>query len=206
VNKASFFVFLVVTIELMLIATLIPGEWAQKAIEKEAQYIAESSGIEQRDYVLQTATNWFTSATVETGMWKAMYSFLIPTRQQREDSNIKADWWFQFVEGRIDSLQKSVYHTMTRFALLLSWLPYILILLLPSAWDGYMTWKIKKTNFDYSSPVIHRYSLKAGAAIIGIVLLAFFAPIPIDPIYIPVALMMIAIITGVAIGNLQKRI
>ncbi|QCF28131.1 DUF4400 domain-containing protein [Hydrocarboniclastica marina] len=202
----GFFVVLVVTIELMLIATLIPGDWAQQAIEKEAAYIANSSGLEHRDFILGKATGWYTSATIETGMWQAVYDFLIPTEQQRAESAIQADWWFSFLEGRIESLQKSVYHTMTRFALLLSWLPYILIILLPAAWDGLMTWKIKKTNFDYSSPVIHRYSIKAGATIVAVVLLAFFAPVPIDPIYIPAALMIIAIIAGIAIGNLQKRI
>jgi len=186
--------------------TLVPGDWSEKAIYKEAELIERSSGVKQRDFVLETATEWYQKGLVETGVWQSVYDFLIPSPEMKERSSIQADWWFDFVEGRIDSLQRSIYHTLTRFALLFSWLPYILLLLIPAIWDGMMTWKIKKTNFDYSSPVLHRYSLKFGAWIVGLILLAFFAPIPIDPIYIPFSLMVIAIIAGIAVGNLQKRI
>jgi hypothetical protein len=114
--------------------------------------------------------------------------------------------WFGWVEGRIKALAKLIYQFCMRLALLASWAPYMLILLLPALYDGLMTWKIKRTNFDYASPVIHRYSMRGTGLLLTGLFIAFFAPFALDPVIIPVTIMVCCVLIGLMVGNFQKRV
>src|SRR5690606_12689011 len=108
------------------------------------------------------------------------------------------DWW----SDRVDALATLVYQIYARMALAILWLPYTLVLFIPAVFDGWMTWKIKRTNFDYSSPVVHRYSIRGIFAIGALMVIGFFIPIAFDPIIIPILLMAGCVLVGIAGGNL----
>ena len=82
----------------------------------------------------------------------------------------------------------------------------MLLLFVPAVYDGYMTWQIKRTNFDYASPVMHRYSVRGAAILLFGLLAAFMAPIALNPIIIPMGMMGCCVLFGLAFGNVQKRI
>ncbi|WP_300500716.1 DUF4400 domain-containing protein [Marinobacter sp.] len=197
---------LLIALEVLFIAALLPGKWSETAMQKEAQMIEMISGREHRDQVLGNATSWYTASLVDTGVWRALYQMLIPEDHLREKSVIKADGWFGIVESRLTAIQQSVYLIFVRVSLLFTWLPYVPLLLLPALWDGLMTWKIKKTNFDYASPILHRYAIRGSALVAVLTMISFMMPLPIAPIYIPIALMFSVVAVGIAAGNLQKRI
>ncbi|RCW98321.1 uncharacterized protein DUF4400 [Marinomonas foliarum] len=115
-------------------------------------------------------------------------------------------FWFDWIKGRINTLSEVVYQFLARIALLVVWSPYMLILLVPAVYDGLMTWRIKRTNFDYASPIIHSYGIRS----IGYLFLAFcvvsFSPFAVSPLVIPVVMMIACILIGFAIGNFQKRV
>ena len=86
------------------------------------------------------------------------------------------------------------------------WLPFALILMLPALWDGLMTWKIKKTTFDffepYHSPLQHDYpGLRRHFAVYGIV-----RPLAIPPVVLPSLIIGLALMAGLALSHLQKKI
>ncbi|MBU2952232.1 DUF4400 domain-containing protein [Marinobacter sp. F3R08] len=205
-NKPLLLTLLLIALEVLFIAALLPGKWSETAMQKEAQMIESISGREHRDQVLSNATSWYTKSLVDTGVWQAMFNMLIPEDKLREKSVIKADGWFNVVDDRLTAVQQSVYLIFVRVSLLFTWLPYVPLLLLPALWDGLMTWNIKKTNFDYSSPILHRYAIRGAAAIAVVTMVMFMMPLPVAPIYIPIALMFTVVAVGIAAGNLQKRI
>lgn len=205
-NKQLLLTLFLISLEVLFIAALLPGSWSDKAMQSEAGMIEAVSGREHRDEVLGMATNWYNRSLVETGVWQGLFNMLIPEEQLREESVVKADAWFSIVDERLTAVQKSVYLIYVRIALLFTWLPYLPLLLVPAIWDGLMSWRIKKTNFDYASPILHRYAIRGAIGIGVLTLIAFMMPIPVAPIYIPIALMALVVAVGIAAGNLQKRI
>ncbi|ENX5681582.1 DUF4400 domain-containing protein [Salmonella enterica] len=82
----------------------------------------------------------------------------------------------------------------------------MLILFVPAVYDGMMTWRIKRTNFDYASPVLHRYSVRGTMYLMAGLFIAFFIPIALDPVVIPMTMMTCCVLVGLTFGNLQKRV
>ncbi len=202
-------VILLFVIELGVVLLLVPRDWTQQAIIKEEGYVERTLGQQSRDWIQGRANNWYQKSMVDSGAYEAMYQHLIPSQQQKANSRGAQDLgvlFFKWWEGRLEALSLVIYQLFTRLALILLWLPYMTILFVPALFDGYMTLKIKRTNFAYASPVIHRYSVR-GIRTLGIaMLIAFFLPIALDPIFIPVMLMAGCVFIGLAAGNLQKRI
>lgn len=205
-NKPLLVTLLLLALEVLFIAAILPGQWSENAMTQEMKMIESMSGIEHRNQVLGHATNWYTTSLVDTGVWQALFDMLVPDAHLREKSIVKAEGWFNLVDNRITAIQQSVYLMFVRVSLLFTWLPYVPLLLVPAVWDGVMTWRIKKTNFDYASPILHRYAIRGWVAIAVLSMVVFMMPIPLAPIYIPIALMFSVVAVGIATGNLQKRI
>lgn len=208
-KKPLWLVAWLLVIELLVILLLVPGDWTDRAIEKESRLVEKSLGSETRYWIRDKAEGWYQSAIIDSGFYEGMYYTLIPTKEQKANSRGMQDmgaWWFKWAEGRMEALANVIYQFFTRTALFLTWAPYMLILLAPAVYDGMMTWRIKRTNFAYASPVIHRYSIRfTGYLLLGLGI-AFFAPIALNPIFIPIVMMICCVLIGLTLGNLQKRV
>lgn len=207
-KKPLWLVLWALVLEVLVILVLIPGDWTDKAIEKERGLVAKSLGSKSQAWMQGKADKWYQSTIIDSGLYANTHFLLIPTKKEKERSRgmeRMGRLWFEWVESRIDALASAIYQFFTRAALLLIWAPYILILLFPSIYDGVTTRRIKTTNFDYPSPILHRYSLRLIFYIGMGLMIAFFAPIAIDPIIIPIALMSVSALIGVNVGNFQKR-
>lgn len=196
-------------VQLVVVLVLVPNEFVKDAIIKEANYVQRSLGTKSQEWIKGKAVTWYQHSIIDSGAYESVYNHLIPSQEQAQNSKGMENmgvWWFKWVSERLEAIATLIYQFYTRLALLLMWLPYMLVLLLPAIYDGTMTRKIKLTNFDYASPVLHRYSMRATWIILTGIAVLFLAPIAIDPIYIPVALMVSCVLIGLAVGNLQKRI
>ncbi|MDM1717347.1 DUF4400 domain-containing protein [Thiopseudomonas alkaliphila] len=197
--------------QLLAVAIFTPFGWASKAMEQEKVYIERHLGHDGSRAIFREATRWHKKVLIDSGVYAAAVDTLIPTARQKERSkgieNMgTTEGWFRWVKRRIDTVSKVIHHTFMRISLLKLWSPYILIFLVPAAYDGLMTWKVKRTNFSYVSPVLHRYGIRGIGLLFIVFLLMFFAPIAVDPIFIPFALIIACLLFGMALGNMQKRI
>ena len=208
-KKPLWLVAWLLVIEILVILLLVPGDWTDRAIEKESALVEANLGSETRYWIREQAESWYQSVMIDSGFYEGMYYTLIPTEEQRKNSRGMENmgtWWFVWAKGRMEALANVVYQFMTRTALFMTWAPYMLILLLPAIYDGMMTWRIKRTNFDYASPIIHRYGIRfTGYLVLGLGI-AFFAPIALNPIIIPIVMMICCVLIGLTMGNLQKRV
>lgn len=199
----------VLVLELFLILTFVPGEWTESVIKSERQKISQSLGVETVEWIHGKADKWYNATMIDSGVYDAMHHAVVPTRKERDSSRgmegLGAAVW-PWVENRLGALMYVIYQVFARVALLMVWAPYMLILFVPAVWDGLMSWRIKRTNFGYSSPVIHRYGIRGMAAILQLTLIAFFAPIALNPIFVPIAMMGVSVMIGMAIANFQKRV
>lgn len=208
-NKPWFVVVILLLLEATVILLLIPGDWTKKQIKIEQRYVEQTLGEETREWVKKRANSWYNYAILDSGFYEGALNTLIPTETEKKRSRGMEKMgqdWFAWVEGRLNAFMNAAYQFFSRLALLLAWLPYMLILAIPASYDGLMTWKIKRTNFDYSSPVMHRYAVRGASYLVFGLLAAFMAPIALNPVIIPVALMGTIVLIGLAMGNVQKRI
>lgn len=208
-KKQFWLVIWLFVIELGVVLLLVPGDWTYKEINKEAGYIERSLGQQSRNWIHDKARNWYQVSMIDSGAYEGIKRHLIPSEEERAKSRgieKMGGKFFEWWQGRIDALSTVVYQLYARLALAILWLPYMLVLLIPAIFDGWMTWKIKRTNFAYSSPVIHRYSMRGLFSLGSLLMIAFFVPIALDPVFIPIVLMAACVLVGIAGGNLQKRI
>jgi len=208
-RKSLFVMIWVFVIELLTIVLLIPGNWTDKIIKKESVLIEQNLGTQTNEWIQNEASKWYQSSIIESGVYDAMYDYLIPTEEQKNRSTGLENMgkvWFKWVKQRLDAFFYVVYQFYTRFALFLIWMPYICILLIPAIYDGFMSWQVKRTNFDYVSPILHRYGTRGLLYVIGTLLIAFFSPIVLNPIIIPISMMVCCMLIGVVLSNFQKRI
>lgn len=208
-KKPLWVVVLILVAELAVVLLLVPGDWTAQTVKKEEQLIESHLGSRARTWIYGKADDWYQSAMVDSGFSAGMYYVLIPTDEQKANSKgmeSMGSWWFEWVEGRITAFREMTYQFMARAALLAVWAPYMLLLLIPALYDGIMVRNIKRSNFDYSSPVLHRYSARFTWHLLVGMLIAFFLPIALNPVFIPVILMLCCVLIGIMVGNLQKRI
>jgi hypothetical protein len=86
------------------------------------------------------------------------------------------------------------------------WSPFLAVTLLPFAIDGLIRRKISQTNFDYPSPMAHRYSLYVILGAVYLLFMGLTLPFPVPPQSIPVGIFIVAIALNVIFANTQKRV
>ena len=106
----------------------------------------------------------------------------------------------------MDAVWLSIYQVMQRLALVVAWLPYLSILVIPTLYDGMQRRRIKQMSFDYASPLRHRgaFWLVSGLMILGFA--ALFFPFPVPALGVPLIAALLAVALMLLVANTQKRV
>lgn len=196
--------------EVFLIAVLVSDQWLTNMQDAEDRMIIEYLGADNDRRIRDEANAVFNVLLVETGIQRNVYHFFIPTVAEREKSvgfeHFGQTDYFPLVQSKLDVLFGTFYQSLRRFFLLLSWWPFLIAVVIPSAVDGLVQRKIKQSNFDYSSPLAHRYSFYAVIGIVYLLLLGLTFPFPIPPQAMPMACVGIAFAMNVYFAHTQKRV
>lgn len=204
----SFLVF--IFIEIILIVCMIPNGFIDKAILKEQEWGETLMGVASHQKLIEDTNSMYTFLMLDSGVNATVSAFFIPSAAERERSK---EWehlgnlWIPFIESRGEALTKVIYHIYYRTLLIAMWIPYMVVVLVPSIFGGYMSWNIKRYNFDHSSPFLNTYSSKIIWFSVAATIISFLAPVPIPPMVIPVVIItLIPIAASLLIGNLPKRL
>jgi hypothetical protein len=197
-------------LEIFFVAVLVSDDWLRSVQRTEdamiVRYLGEAKDAELR----RAAQNWFDRLFVRTGARESVYRYFIPSEQERQGSvgfqDVGRENLFPFIAGRIQVIWDSVYQTLRRFFLLLAWWPFLLAAVVPFAVDGLARRKVKQSNFDYSSPLAHRYSLFAIFGTLYLLLVGLTFPFPVPPQVMPIAAVAIALALNVYVAHTQKRV
>ena len=197
-------------LEAVLVAALVSDDWLKTVQHTEDAMTVAYLGKEKDAEIRNTAKRWFDRLFVQTGAKETVYRYFIPSEQERQHSlgfeNVGRDSLFPFIAKRIQVIWDGIYQTMRRFFLMLSWWPFLLSALMPFVSDGLARRKVKQSNFDYSSPLAHRYSFFALLGILYLLLVGLTLPFPLPPQAMPVACLAIAVAVNVYLAHTQKRI
>ncbi|WP_427501710.1 DUF4400 domain-containing protein (plasmid) [Methylomonas sp. MED-D] len=209
-TKSLFVTFILWIAEVFLVAVLVSDRWLTDMQDTEDRMIVEYLGADHDRRIREEATSVFNALLVQTGIQQNVYHFFIPTTAEREKSvgfeHFGQTDYFPFVQSKLDVLFGTFYQSLRRLFLLLSWWPFLIASVIPSAVDGLIQRKIKQSNFDYSSPLAHRYSFYAVIGIVYLLLLGLTFPFPIPPQAMPIACVGIALAMNIYFAHTQKRV
>lgn len=201
-------IFYCVAISTILV--FAPSAWIDKSLEKEHEWTQALMGAEAAATIQDYARGWYDSLFVETQVDKTVFEFFVPTAEQMARSKgfeQLGGLWFQFMADRAGALHKILVVLLERLAHIVLWLPFMAIVFVPSVIDGWMTWRVKRTNFDYASPFLNRHGHALTILAAMLVLVGIIVPVPVPPLVIPVLSIAIMPVIGIwVIGNLPKRI
>lgn|SRR5574344_161022 len=202
---------LLLIFEFVFLGLVVPTSAIEKSMNTEKEDIKLFLGQESADFVYTFAQDMYESSIVNSGLYESVYTFLIPTEEQKQASKGMEELGtregvFDWTISRLDALCYTIYQFYVRVGTCLIWLPYVLILLIPAFICGVLERKVKQSNFAYSSPIVTQYATRffiwLGLATVMLV----FVPIPFPPEIIPIILMVVCVLIGQSIGNIQKRL
>ena len=208
-GKISILTIILTFLLCMFWLTMTDSDFASDNTESEGIMIEQTLGRETAVAITQQANDWYDRLIASNQLEEKVRHHFIPTEEERAASRgleTMGDWLFPIVEERIAGLFDMIFWLFKRIALMLIWLPLLLPLLAMSIWDGLCQRRIKLENFALASPLKQR--IGSAGSLLGVcaLLVWFFVPYAIEPHVAPALLGIISVLTGFAVGNLQKRI
>lgn len=204
------FSLLIWWLEIILIVGFISDQWTREIQAREDKMTLAFLGARKEAEIRQTSGEWFDRLFVRTGIRESVYRYFIPTEQERQMSkgfeDVGRHDLFPFIESRLNVLWDTLYQMVKRFVVVLAWMPLCLAALMPFIIDGLIRRRISQTNFDYPSPMAHRYSLYVILGAGYLIILGLTLPFPIPPLATPIGIFVVAYAMNVFLANTQKRI
>ena len=115
--------------------------------------------------------------------------------------------WFPYIESRGEALDDMVKTFFMRLSSLFIWTPLLVVIAIPSFFDGFMERGIKQHTFKFPSPLKYRWGIRCSAVILFLLNICLLSPLPTHPLILPGGIILSVIVIGqVVIGNLPKRI
>ncbi|WAR46108.1 DUF4400 domain-containing protein [Methylomonas rapida] len=197
-------------LEVILVASFVSDRWTRELQRAEDQMMIGYFGTKKEAQISQTAQRWFDRLFVSTGIRESVFRYFIPTERERQMSkgfeDVGRNDLFPFIESRLNVLWDTIIQMIKRLTTACIWVPYLAAALLPFVVDGLVRRKISQTNFDYPSPMAHRYSLYLILGALYLLLVSLTLPFPIPPQAVPVGVFVLAYAVNVLLANTQKRI
>lgn len=197
-------------LEIILVAGFVSDEWVRDIQMVEDKMLIDYFGKEKDAEIRKTTQYWFDKLFVKTGIRENVYHYFIPTERERQMSkgfeDVGRHDLFPFIHSRLDVLWDTVYQMIKRFIMVCIWIPFLIVTLLPFCIDGTVRRKISQTNFDYPSPMVHRYSLYLIFGVLYVLFIGATLPFPVPPHSIPIGFLIVAFAMNTLVANTQKRI
>lgn len=204
-------VFLVqMLIQIAIVVALFPGNRIKDMSVGERRLTLSIMGEGYATWAGERTGAWYDRLVVDSGIYSGAYRMMLPTAEEKERSrgleHLGERGWFPYVESRLDAVFTILYHVIYRLALITAWAPYLLILAVPSIWDGMMLWRARQTGFFFNSPIVHRYSLRGVGLGLWALLALLFWPTAVNPLVIPALMAFIAWSVGNVATHMPKRL
>lgn len=193
-------VLLFVSITTAFVMTITTATYARKTSVEEAMKIESALGRDTLDSINVIANSWYRNTVKKLDLRSAEGSEHL--RKFAEEHPAFRAW----IETRTEAVLDLAFWFFRRLALFVIWLPWWAPMLLLSILHGYWNREIKKTDFGYTSPVKNRIARQIMYLCLMMTLVLFVLPISIEPFLFPMLMAAATVFSGIAIGNIQKRI
>jgi hypothetical protein len=201
---------ILLAMELILFAALVPAAWSQQVRATELAWLHEGLGARTANAVVARAEHWFEALFVTPGLVETSYRIMLPSdadvRGAGALSPLATLPLWSWVADRLAVIWVALYQAFQRLAMLAAWWPFVLLLLAAASGDGWVRRRIGQSRFSYSSPLAHAYAVRGIVLIVVLLGLVLFLPVPLPVLGVPVVAALIALLVGAAVANAQKRL
>lgn len=210
-DKPIFWAIMTILAEAVLIAVLIPSAWLNKINEMEYGWMESTYSESSLKWLDESTDDWHYTITRQTGLADWMHWMFFPSEEARARekgmSRLGEKLWFPYIESRGKALDDMLKTFLMRIGSIFIWLPLILLVAVPSAFEGFMERGIKQHTFKYPSPFMYRYGVRVAIIISFLIGICLLSPLPIPPLVLPIGVMLTLVVMGlVVVGNLPKRL
>lgn len=198
---------LIVMLHVIALLGFVGEEWLARSVERERQANASFFSPEVAGAAEARAQEWFKAAFVDTGISSLVFGAMIPTQADADMVGMDRqfgslfDWW----EGRLRTWWTTLYQSFLRISVAGLWFPYALFVAVPFLIDGWVRRKVKQTDFSLASPLKHRLSLYAVEILVVAYVVLLFLPIPLQPFFFPLLVLISSAALGKMVAEFQKR-
>lgn len=196
-------------IEFILFAAFIPSDWAATSAERETRWLVQTQGADSADAIIDRAERWYRAAFIDTGVAPWTYHMYAPdddTPVEPGFEGVAENPIWDWTRGRLDVIWGSLAMALQRISLIISWLPFLTILLIAAVGDGWVRRRIRQHGFAYSSPLAHRVGVVGIALTWIIVALWLLMPFPVHALVLPLLCVITAVLLDLMVTHTQKRV
>ena len=207
---------LVIFFEIAVVLFLVSADYARDGTLKEGAWISEALGDETNREIQRRADAMYEDTVIRWELTEWFHRLFIPSDSERDGSrgletlgelgDLGSGSVFSVAASRWSAFLDMPYWTMRRIALFTIWLPVWLPAFVIAGVCGWLERAVKKTDFGYTSPVLFANSWRALICALLLLLVSFLCPMPMPPSIVPALLGFMAILVGLCLGNVQKRI
>lgn len=197
--------------QLLLIALLVPYKVINWANELEYSMMDKAYSERSINWMKLKTDSVHYTLTRDTGLADMMEWVFFPSEEaklkEKGISQLGDNLWFPYLRSRGHALDEMIKLLIMRGISVLMWTPILILVAIPSFYDGLMERRIKQHTFKYPSPFLYRYGAKASFFTLWFLLFVFFSPIPLPPFLIPITIIISTVVAGlIVVGNLPKRL
>lgn len=206
VKQIVLWIFIVLA-EMVLLAVFITPDDALKQINDERKSVYSTFGPNQLQAIDNRTNRLYENYIIGWGVREWVYKIYMPKKMDQTYGDHRENEKFRGVmKTRLEGFFRSVYSLLLRISILTAWLPFALLIFIPSLIDGYNKRKIKTYTYGYTSPV--RYSAAYQLTVAAFMALPAYVALPVTlPAWLP---MIWAVFTGILLNilfsNIQKQL
>lgn len=194
----------------LVVMFFVPASFVYDNMRKEIAWGEKMIGVNDFPGVMKTANERYKYFFIDTHIDSALKSYYRPVQAQTSTGdafNKIGDLAVPFFMNGAKVFNYLLYIMTYRMSLIIYWIPFFLVVGVPSMFAGTMQWLSKRYTFRYSSPFFNRRSLTMIGWGIFSMLLSLIIPFPIPPM-IGAVVMIVAMPVAfiLLISNLPKRI
>jgi hypothetical protein len=206
---AVFSTVLLIVLEFIFFAALIPGDWSDQVRTTELRWLVSAQGGASASDIVRRAEDWYQLLFVRTGLEPWSYQLLTTGPDFEPGLGMEKLGEYPFwdwLKGRLDVIWASLAQALQRLSMLLAWWPFLLLLCGAALGDGLLRRRIRQHSFTYPSPLAHHYAMVGMFWLVAIVIFLLLLPIPLPAVGVPVLGLIVAALIGIAAAHAQKRL
>lgn len=197
--------FLVAT-ELVLVAFLIPEATLNRLWEVEHQRAMAWVGEEAVTSMDETARSWYRAVVIDSGLQAGLHDLLIDRWKEQGELAVDDRGFGDWFAGRLNALWLAVAIALYRVAVVAVWFPPLIPVIAAVAWDAWFQRRIYQHRFRHPSPALYTAARWKFIILAGILMLTPLLPIPLPGFWVPLGVLLVAIMGWIGFVNLRKRI
>lgn len=172
-------------------------------VNMEREQIVKVMGEDAKNMIVEDSNNAMKGAFANHGIIEGSYDLFIPGGYENKDD---AEGAFASVRDTIEVFWATIYQSLQRGLIMLYWMPYLLIIIIPAIADGLVKRQIKIHEMGWSSPVSYNVAIHLVIASLSIPLLYLTLPVNPSIWLVPLWMVLIAYAISRVVSNIQKRL